>query len=174
MIYTRIHKVLSSYIASRKCYLKNLTEWRVEGKFFSPDGNQCITVRVLYLYTIVYYTCEIFPYFTVAVYTFSSCTIFMLHHFHDSHFCVVIFSSCTFLCCTISTLYLFHIALSPDCTISILICFFVLFFCNVFDLHSSPVPLLAYCTFSCCTFPVPRIIARTSPNICDGELCNSN
>ena len=81
---------------------------------------------------------------------------------------------CTFLYCTISTLYLFDVALSSYCTIFVLYCFscctpfmYAIFMylyisfctftrCNVFNLHSSPVALLAYCTFfpiapcSCC------------------------
>ena len=45
-------------------------------------------------------------FFRVAL--FSCCTFFMLHFSHVARFCVVIFSCYTFLCCIISTLYLFH------------------------------------------------------------------
>ena len=79
----------------------------------------------------MYYTCALYPYFTVVTYIFmlhffSSYTLFTLHFFHTA-----LFSCCTFLC---SNLFMLHF-------------FFVLHFhyliyctftrCNVFALHSS-------------------------------------
>ena len=96
--------------------------------------HQCVTVRQRTArcpfvdYSAVYYFCAFFPYFTVAIYIFSCCTFFIMHHFHVALFCVAIISCYTFfMYCTISC-----------CTFTR---------CKVFVLHSSPVVLIVCCSF---------------------------
>ena len=90
----------------------------------------------------------------MAIYIFSSCTLFMLHFFHTAPFprCTFlcrIFSCCTFFpCCT-----LFMYCTISCCTLTR---------CKVFVLHSSPFALFAFCTFSCCTLFMLRYFQRWS------------
>ena len=124
-------------------------------------------------------------------FTLSCCTFFVLHSFyvalfscfmlplfHVALFCIVIFSCCNFLLCTISAFYLFHVARSSYCIVFIL----YFFSCDT---------LFMYCTISCCTFTrfnvfylrlhffpvtlcscctVSGVIARTSSNIYNGSF----
>ena len=128
----------------------------------------CYTFFVLHFFHVALFPCftsfALLRFALFSCYTFSSCTLFILHFFHAASFpcCtffVVIFSFCTILGCTISTLCLFHVALSSCCIIfmysfrvTLFLCFALLHValfkrCNIFDLHPSPVALLAYCTF---------------------------
>ena len=82
---------------------------------------------------ISHYSCALFSYFTVEIYIFSCCTVFMLHQLHVALFCVVIFSCTLSSCCT---LFIY-------CSISC----FTFTRCNVLVLHSAPVAIFACCNF---------------------------
>ena len=98
-------------------------------------------------YSAVYYFCTFFPYFTVAIYIFSCCTFFIMHHFHVALFCVAIILCYTFfMYCTISCCTFLHVAKFS--------------FCILLLLHSSCVAVFS---FSCHTISIS--VARTPTNI---------
>ena len=78
---------------------------------------------VIRLCTIVQFSCALSLYFTVTIYIFSCCTLFMLHSFHTFSILHVVL----FLCCTISC------------------CIFTR--CSLFLLQSLPVALFTSCNF---------------------------
>ena len=115
--------------------------------------HQCVTVRQRTArcpfvdYSAVYYFCAFFPYFTVAIYIFSCCTFFIMHHFHVALFCVAIILCYTFfMYCTISCCTFLHVAKFS--------------FCILLLLHSSCVAVFS---FSCHTISIS--VARTPTNI---------
>ena len=114
---------------------------------------------VIRLCTIVHYSCTLCPYFTVAIYNFSYCTLFMLHflilhHFHVPLFCVVILSCCTFFRVALSLWLYFMLQFYT------LQCFCFAFF-SCCTLRMLQFLLVALC--SCCT--ITRGVARTPTNI---------